>query len=260
MHIISEKIKKFGLINILDFALVLFVILIITAVYVYTHAPPRVREHKDVVFQMYFIDVPYSVGQDLFVPGNEFIATYSKDDRAIIIAAEPLNIFIMKNSSSSLNAFQEISGYEGYKSDYLITINSSLEIDAEGDLLFNDQNIGPGNILYLQLNNSYLRGLVWRVGYTNKTELKNITVAINKIENPSYHLLLEGESLFSYDITDGKITSVINDFDYLNVTVEVSANMYEGEYLFHEYPLAISYRFIFRTKNAKYVGKIVGVS
>src|SRR3989338_1719592 len=162
MQIITEKGKLFGILNIFDLAVLLFVALLVTTTYVYTHTPPRVREHQEVVFQMYFIGVPYSVGQELFVPGNEFIATYTKNDRAIISAVELQDAF---SNNPSLTAFQEIPPYDGYKMDYLVTINGSLEIDVEGDFLFNDQNVAPGNILYLQLNNSFLRGFVWRMHY-----------------------------------------------------------------------------------------------
>ncbi len=270
MQIISEKGKLFDIINIIDLALLLFVLLIITSTYVYTHSPPRVREHQEVIFQMYFIDVPYSVGQELFIPGNEFIATYDTSDKAKIIAVEPVDIQTSLNDRQLLSdgtplvinqdgqAFQFIPPYEGYKMNYLVTIYGSLQIDAEGDLLFNDQNVGSGNILYLQLNNSHLAGVVWRMKYTSTQTNSNVTVLLKKEFYPLPPTV--GEVVFLNGEKAGNITTVVDSPLYYFVTFLTDLDVYNGEYFFNEYPLFATSSLPFSTLYEEYEGRVIEVS
>lgn len=269
MQFINDKGRFLGLLNILDLAVLLFAVLVIITLYIYAYSPPRILEHEEVLLQMYFPDVPYAVGQQVFIPGNEFVATYRKGDRMTIIDADytyyGVNCLSNDASFKALyckydsfqQAFQDIPSRPEYEADYFVTINASLEIDAEGDLLYNGFNMGQGNIVYLQLNNSYLRGVVWRMNYNHSVATKNVTIFLPPEDD---NLSAVGAIIYSFKGDEiGKVISIKKDEQRWYVTLEMKVDVYDEEYFLDEQKLDILRMITFFASDATYTGQITEI-
>ncbi len=257
MVIVDEKGRIFGIMNILDLAILSFMFILVASLFLYTKFPPQLKEHRDVVFQMYFKGAPltaindafapqiapYAVGTQIFVPGTELIATYAKRDKAVITAV------------------QKISDHYG-NIDFLVTINGSLEVDAEGDILFNGNNVAPGNLHTVQIGTSYLTGTIWRVNYEHHIQQIETTIILNNINQ-----LINTTTIFSEDIVFdrmgneiGKVTTITEQEGQLYLTLSLQADVYDGEYFVSEMPIKQFSLFYFVVDTLSYTGSIVGVS
>lgn len=259
MAFIGEKGRIFGIINVLDLAILSFIVIFITALFLYSKFPLQLKEHRDVIFQMYFeggyasgvpyIDkVPYAIGQQVFVPGTELIATYEKRDKAVITSVKEVT-----DGLGNIN--------------FLVTINASLEVDAEGDYLFNGNDVAPGNPHNVQVGTSYLWGKIWRVDYEHHTETINVTVTFVE----EYRHVPSKDDLI-FDLSGNNIGKVIertreNFIDISGtenqqyfLTLSITSDAYDGEYFVSELPLKQSTQFYFIADKHRYKGFIVGVS
>src|SRR3989338_2750735 len=126
MGFIDEEGRIFVTINILDLTILILIVVLIASLFLYPKFPSQLKEHKDVVFQMYFKGAQlsavksdfspnsfqYAVGKQIFVPGNKLIATYEKRDKAVITSVKEVT-----DELGDIN--------------FIVTINASLEVDAE---------------------------------------------------------------------------------------------------------------------------------
>lgn len=247
MDIIDEKGRIFGIFNILDVVILSFVLILVASLFLYTKFPPKFKEHKDVVFQMYFADVPYAVGKQVFVLGTPLIATYAKQDKAVIIAVREV-----------------ISNYTTGYITFLITINASLEIDGDGDLLFNGNDVAPGNIHDVQIGTSYFQGKIWRVDYNHDNKTKEVTVVLdqNYLPGPS-----PGERVFDKGGNEigmvidvgGAINTTVHNREHFYITLSLNGDVYDNEFFVSELPIRPFFPLSFIAGNNTYTGDIVGV-
>ncbi len=253
MVIIDDKGRIFGIINILDLAILSFVFILVASLFLYSKFPPQLKEHRDVVFQMYFKGAPltavneifalghvqYAIGKQVFVPGTKLIATYAKQDKAVITAVKEIT-----------DEFGDVN--------FLITINASLEVDVDGDLLFNGNAVAPGNLHNVQIGSSYFTGRIWRVDYDHYIKIIEVILST---DNEYYNQYSEGDTM--YDLSGNVIGNVTEKqegymSDYMGVLLQ--ADVYNGAYFVHESPIVPSVPFYFIIDNALYKGKIVGIS
>jgi hypothetical protein len=164
MKFIDEKGRLFGMINIVDLILVIFLIAIITTILVYVFSPPRVNETEDVIFQVYFVSGQYTqplnkaVAHQFFVEGNEFAATI-EGTKAVITDVQ----FIRTEKGN-----EEVN--------VLVTLNATLRIGVDGQYLFNGLEIAPGKMIGPYINGSYFRGTVHRINYNHYQEIRKVSV------------------------------------------------------------------------------------
>lgn len=248
MPIIDDKGRIFGIINILDLAILTFVFILVLSSLLYNKFPPQLKEHRNVTFQMYFSDVPAAIGQQVFVPGMPLIATYAKSDKAVI------------------TAMQEIINSVNGKTDFLITINASLEVDVDGDILFNGNDVAPGNLHDVQIGNSYLQGKIWRVGYNYSIETRKVMVKVTVLSYEDYPLKPSlGDIVF--DRSGNEIGTVLYHTEAYTETHKVQyttlslySDVYDGHFFVSESPLERFFPFYFIIDNQTYKGSIAGVS
>ncbi len=237
MKIIDEKGKFLRIINIVDICIVLFLLDIGTAVYVYIYMPPQINEHQEVMFQMYFRSMQYSqplyypVVLQLFSPGNEFVGGII-GDRAIIKTFEVIG------SSGTINSSEV---------NFLITLQGNLSIAPHGPYLFDGHQIAPGKTLSIQIQDSYFTGDVLRVNYTYEKENKIIILQIQEND-----ILLKDETLLFN--SQGKEVGVIlyhhnhkPDFIY---TILIQSDVYDFlPFYNHITPLLPGEKLFFMTKD-----------
>lgn len=251
MAFIDEKGRIFGIINILDLTILSFIVIFIAALFLSSKYPPQLKEHRDVIFQMYFEGgpyasgvpyiekVPYAIGQQVFVPGAELIATYEKRDKAVITSVKEVT-----DDRGNIN--------------FLVTINASLEVDAEGDYLFNGNDVAPGNYHNVQVGTSYLWGKIWRVDYEHHIETVEVILSTN---NQSYTQYSKGDTL--YDLSGniiGNVTEKMEGDKSTYIIVLLQADVYDEEYFVSEMPIKQFAPFYFVVDTISYKGTIAGVS
>jgi len=260
MRIISDEGKVLGLINLIDLAVLLFIILIITTLVMYAYFPPQIKEHKEVILQIYFPEVPYTIGDQIFVEGNEFIATFKKEDKATIVSSKRLGLETSDNLITTKNAFQDFPADFGPVTNFIVTVNASLEVDVEGDYTFNDFNVGQGNLIHFQLNNSYLRGFIWRIDYDYYNTTKDVIIGLERT-SINQEIPLKGDTVYDYLGNDiGHIVSMSAEGDYFYVTLNILLDIYDSEFYLNENPIHKFEEFTIITKKTDFNGFVIGVS
>lgn len=241
MPLIDDKGKIFGTINIIDFVILSFVLVFVLSLFLYSKYPLHLKEHQDATFQVVFTNIPDAIAQEVFVPGTPLIATYSKKDNAVITTIEKVILYR-----------HDIEGKYNVTS-YLLTLNGSLEIDADGDLLFNGNDVAPGNFHDFQVGNSYLSGQIWRVNYEHSLQTIELFVKLN--ENAS--LTAPGDIVLdSFGNKLGEVTAVNAD----TLTLSLQADVYDGELFVSEMPIQKFSPLYFWINNISYKGTIVEVN
>lgn len=170
MQEIAKERKQLGFFNLVDTLAFLFIVVLLSALLFAAYWPPHLKEHKEVLFQVSFLDVPYPIAKEVFAPGNSFTPTYAKQDKAVIVETD----FYLPEYFDPANPA---------KVDALVTVNGSLEIDVDGQYLFNGYDIAAGNTMNFQINGSYFTGIIERIDYQHSIELKNVTFLISPIFN-----------------------------------------------------------------------------
>jgi hypothetical protein len=242
MSLVDDQGKIFGILNLFDLTIFVITLVIIASLLLYVYYPLQLKEHQNVVFQMYF-DVPYAIGRQVFIPGNEFIATYERRDRVVIIDTKQIT-----NINGDI--------------DFLVTVNASLEIDSDGRYLFNGNDVAPGNVLEVQIENSYLIGTIWRVSYTHLIAQRTVLASLD-----SDNLLPHAGDIIS-DLSGNKIGEVISAGELEQqdkqdpikvILLSLNADIYNGDAFINEIPLTTLKRFNFITNTTLYNGTILGV-
>lgn len=149
MQVVDENGKLFGIINLFDAVIYIFLTSIFIALLVYSYFPVQINEHTPLLFQVYYKAVPLGA-RDLLVVGNE-LEVHNKGDRAIITEVRLL------------------SCVEVFPCNFLVTYNGTLEIGQDGQYIFNDFEITPGRELYGQIHGFYVYGTVYSVNIENST-------------------------------------------------------------------------------------------
>ncbi len=247
MEVIDEKGRFFGLINILDLAILMFIIIFVASLFLYSKYPPQLKEHRDVLFQMYFPYIPDAIGQQVFVPGTPLVATYAKDDTAVIVDVKEFILYIQDPTISSNTT------------GFLITINGSLEVDAEGDLLFNGNDVAAGNYHDVQVGSSYLNGKIWRVDYDHSVQQIEIKIKLTNVPENSTNITQRDIVFDTVGHPIGKVMNAgENNEQYL--TISLQADLYDGDFFVSEMPVQQFAPLYFVVNDTFYRGIITEVS
>ncbi|MEK6867440.1 MAG: DUF4330 family protein [Nanoarchaeota archaeon] len=246
MPLIDDKGKIFGIINILDLALLSFFLVLVLSLFLYSKYPLQIKEHKEVTFQIVFTGFPDAIAEGVFVPGTPLIASYAKEDKATITAVQKVILYLY-----------DVGGRYNLTS-YIVTINSSLEVDAEGDILFNGNDVAPGNYHDLQIGNSYISGQIWRVDYEHRLEA--ITVKIQLPDVDSLYSKVSGDVVFdSFGNIIGEVVVINRDYQDWYLTLSLNADVYDDAFFVSEMLIEHFAPLYFWINNTPYKGTIVEV-
>lgn len=239
MALVDDEGRIFGILNLFDALILSCILILVASLFLYSKYPLKLKEHREVIFQMYFENIPDAIVQQVFVPGTPLIATYAQEDTAVIIGAKKIPPL---NGSSVI----------------LVTFNGSLEVDSDGDLLFNGNDVAPANIHAVQVGASYLSGKIWRVDFEHHVE--NTTVRVMAAQN-DVTLLSPGDLVF--DIVGNSIGTVINATQEGRqhlLTLALTADVYNGNYFVSETLLQPYASLFFIVGAQQYEGMISTVS
>jgi hypothetical protein len=252
MAFIDEKGRFLGMINLVDFAIVLLIFAILSTVLVYHYSPPRVNETENVIFQTYFVSRQYTqplnkgVAHQFFVEGNEFTATMD-GTKAVITHVQ----FIQYRDND-----EEVHA--------LITLNGTLRKGVDGQYLFNGLEISPGKIIHPQINGSYFRGAVHRVNYEYQMEKKTVNIVVpfsdlGLLQRNAEIIDYEGNVVGRVRFVDRTLKTQ-DGFDGYLAELDLEVDVYDGLIFFEEKPLLQNGLLYVTTKDGIYSGNIIGAS
>lgn len=242
MEIVSQDGKLGGFINIIDALIILIIIVIITSVIVYVYFPPPVKEHKEnVLVQMYFENIPYTIAKQMFIVGNEFTPSYDKGSKAVIIKV----LFLDGTIPSTVNI--------------LATVNTTAEKDVDGQYLFDGFDLIPAIQLPIQINSSPFVGVIYRIGYIYNHTSNNVTLIIPTTTAP----LKDKTALFdTFGNYVGNIIMSMPSFrhGYDLIKVNLSTEKYDSAFYFNEIPLTKFNTLVLKTNETILIsGQIIEV-
>ncbi len=240
MQLIDHDGKIFGKINLLDSIIGVFLLSIITAIFVYTYFPPTVNQHSTLTFQVYYKNSPLGV-LDLFQIGNE-LEVHNIGDRAIVTHVKILSDYFCFDPASF---------------DVIVTYNGTLEVGPNGQYLFNDFEISPGKELHGQINSFFVYGIVYRVNTTNISTQKLITLSV-----PDNLLInITGDIYDNYNQKVGTILSIEpSNFKVWNVTGMFMLDVYKDAlYFMEKTPVNVNTSLGFHTKNGTIKGIVISI-